>query len=328
MNAATKDVRPAVLVTRRLPAPVMEAAAHRFRLLDHDPPEDLPDRGRLLELAGRADGIVSLLTERIDRELLDAAPRLRCVANVAVGYDNIDLDRAFARGIEVTHTPGVLTETTAELTVGLILALTRRIVEADRFVREGRFTCWGPTLLLGDDLAGMQVGLAGMGRIGRSVARRLSGFGVSLAYADRNPLPPEEAQGLGAVRMPLDRLLASSDLVSIHLPLTTETRHLFSRDALSSMKRGAYLVNTSRGPVVDEAALVEALASGRLAGAGLDVFEHEPRIHPGLIGRDDVVLLPHIGSASTTTRVNMGMMAVDDMTAVLAGDAPRFPVPR
>ncbi len=317
-----------VLVTRLLPAPVMETAARRFHLLDSAPPEDLPDRGTLLDRVADAEGIVSLLTERIDRQLIDAAPRLRCVANVAVGYDNIDVGYARSRAIEVTHTPGVLTDTTAELTVGLILAVTRRLVEADRYTRQGRYTCWGPTLLLGADLQGMQVGLVGMGRIGRAVAKRLAGFGVRLVYADREPLTPQEEERTGAVRVPLHQLLVSSDLISIHLPLTGETRHLFSRETFASMKPGAYLVNSSRGPVIDEGALVEALEEGRLAGAGLDVFENEPAIHPGLLGRDDVVLLPHIGSASTATRVKMGMMAIDDMAAVLAGGPPRFPVPR
>lgn len=320
--------KPPVLITRLLPSPVMKTAAQRFRLLAADPPQGLPDPECMLEAAAGAEGIVSLLTEEIDRRLIDAAPRLKCIANVAVGFDNIDVDYARSRGIEVTHTPGVLTETTAELTVGLILAVTRRIVEADRFTREGRFTCWGPTLLLGQDLAGMQVGLVGMGRIGKAVAARLAGFGVKLVYTGRGALPPGEEQRTGAVRLPLQQLLRTSDLVSIHLPLTGETRHLFSREAFATMKPGAYLVNTSRGPVVDEGALVQALAEGRLAGAGLDVFEDEPAIHPGLIGRADVVLLPHIGSASTATRVRMGMMAVDDMAAVLAGKPPKFPVPR
>lgn len=320
--------KPRVLITRLLPAPVMETAARRFHLLLADPPEGLPDPHRILEAVAGAEGIVSLLTEKIDRRLLDAAPRLRCIANMAVGYDNIDVEYARSRGIEVTHTPGVLTETTAELAVGLILAVTRRIAEADRFTREGRFACWGPTLMLGQDLAGMQVGLVGMGRIGTAVAVRLAGFGVRLVYAGRTALPPEEEERTGASRMPLHKLLRTSDLVSIHLPLNSETRHLFSREVFASMKPGAYLVNTSRGPVVDEGALVQALEEGRLGGAGLDVFENEPVIHPGLIGRDDVVLLPHIGSASRATRVRMGMMAVDDVAAVLAGDPPGFPVPR
>jgi len=320
--------KPRVLITRLLPAPVMETAARRFHLLVADPPEGLPDPRQILEAAAGAEGIVSLLTEKIDRWLIDAAPCLRCIANMAVGYDNIDIEYARSRDIEVTHTPGVLTETTAELAVGLILAVTRRIAEADRFTREGRFTCWGPTLLLGEDLAGMQVGLVGMGRIGRAVAARLAGFGVKLVYAGRTALPPEEEERAGASRLPLHQLLRTSDLVSIHLPLTSETRHLFSRETFASMKPGAYLVNTSRGPVVDEGALVQALEEGRLGGAGLDVFEEEPVIHPGLVGRDDVVLLPHIGSASRATRVRMGMMAVDDMAAVLAGAPPGFPVPR
>lgn len=330
MNGAGAEAcdRPRVLITRLLPAPVMDAAARRFHLLDPAPPEGLPEPGRLLDAAAAADGIISLLTENIHRQLIDAAPRLRCIANVAVGYDNIDLEHAFSRGIEVTHTPDVLTDTTAELTVGLILAVTRRIVEADRYTRDGRFTCWGPTLLLGEDLRGMQVGLVGMGRIGRAVAARLAGFGVRLVYADRQPLPTEEEERCGAEFLPLDQLLSTSDLVSIHLPLTGETRHLISRAAFASMKPGTFLINTSRGPVVDEGALVLALEEGRLAGAGLDVFEDEPAVHPGLIGRDDVVLLPHIGSASTATRVKMGMMAVNDMSAVLSGEPPRFPVPR
>jgi glyoxylate reductase len=316
------------LITRLLPAPVMETAARRFQLLDADPPEGLPDADRLTELAAGADGIISLLTESIDRRLIDAAPRLRCIANMAVGYDNIEVEYARSHGIEVTHTPGILTDTTAELTVGLMLAVTRRLVAADRYTRQGRYTCWGPTLFLGADLRGMQVGLVGMGRIGQAVAERLAGFGVRLVYADREALAPGDEERTGATRLPLHQLLVSSDLISVHLPLTGETRHLFSHEAFASMKTGAYLVNTSRGPVVDEGALVAALEQGRLAGAGLDVYEEEPVIHPGLLDRDDVVLLPHIGSASTATRVKMGMMAVDDMTAVLAGEQPRFPVPR
>lgn len=319
---------PRVLITRLLPAPVMDSAALRFQLLDADPPEGLPDPRRMREAVAGADGIISLLTENIDRQLIDAAPRLRCIANVAVGYDNVDVDHARSRGIEVTHTPGVLTDTTAELTIGLMLAVTRRLVPADRYTRQGRYTCWGPTLFLGADLRGMQVGLVGMGRIGRAVAERLAGFGVRLVYADREALPPGEAERTGATRMPLHRLLCTSDLISVHLPLTGETKHLLSREAFASMKAGAFLVNTSRGPVVDERALVESLEQGRLAGAGLDVYEEEPVIHPGLIDRDDVVLLPHIGSASTATRVKMGMMAVEDMAAVLAGEPPNFPVPR
>jgi len=182
--------------------------------------------------------------------------------------------------------------------------------------------------MVGAELTGMRVGLVGMGRIGRAVAERLSGFGVELVYTSRTPLPPGEEARLGAVHLPLDQLLSSADLVSIHLPLTPETRHLFSREAIATMKPGAYLVNTARGPVVDEAALVAALEAGRLAGAGLDVFEDEPAIHPGLIKRDDVVLLPHIGSAGRATREKMGMMAVADMAAVLSGETPQFPVPR
>jgi len=318
---------PAVLLTRRLPGVVMEEAGRRFRLLDPDPPEGLPDPARLRKLATGATGIISLLTERIDRQLIDAAPLLKGIANVAVGYDNVDVEYARARGIEVTHTPGVLTNATADLAVGLILAVTRRIVEADRFTRQGRFSSWGPTLMLGEDLEGMRVGLVGMGRIGRAVARRLAGFGVELVYASRTPLPAEEEDELGASRLPFHAVLRTADLVSIHLPLTDETRRLFSREAIGMMKPGAYLVNTARGPVVDEAALVAALEEGRLAGAGLDVFEEEPVIHPGLMGREDVVLLPHIGSAGRGTREKMGLMAVADLAAVLAGDEPRFPVP-
>jgi glyoxylate reductase len=319
---------PAVLMTRRLPRAVMEEAGCRFRLLDPDPPEGLPDPEWLHRLVPDAEGIISLLTEPIDRRLIDAAPRLKGIANVAVGYDNVDVAHARARGVEVTHTPGVLTGATADLAVGLILTVTRRIVEADRYTREGRFTCWGPTLMLGQDLEGMRIGLVGMGRIGQAVARRLAGFGVELVYASRTPLPPETEAALGAARLPFHALLRTADLVSIHLPLTDETRRLFSREAIRMMKPGAYLVNTARGPVVDEAALVEALAEGRLAGAGLDVFEEEPAIHPGLLDRDDVVLLPHIGSAGRGTREKMGMMAVADLAAVLAGEEPQFPVPR
>ena len=238
--------------------------------------------------------------------------------------NNIDLAAAAARGVWATNTPGVLTDATADLAFGLLLSAARRIPESERFLREGRFDGWAPLLFLGADDAGATLGIVGMGRIGQAMARRARAFGMEIVYAGRSRRPPEEEQGARFV--PLDELLATSDFVSLHCPLTPATHHLLDAKALARMKPGAIVINTARGPVVDEAALVEALRDGHLGGAGLDVFEEEPKVHPGLLALDNVVLTPHTGSATRGTRLRMAEMVCEDVERVLAGQPPLHPV--
>jgi len=303
-----------VYVSRRLPDPVMAELARRFTLIGQ--PHDQPaTREELLEAANQADALAVTLTERVDADVLDRAPRLKIVAVYAVGYDNVDVAAATRRGIVVTNTPDVLTETTADLTWALMLALTRRIPEADRLVREGQ--------LLGADVFGKTLGVIGMGRIGRAVARRAAGFGMAVLYHTRHPLRREEEVAFHAKSLPLPQVLQAADIVTIHTPLIDSTRGLIGKAELAMMRRSSYLINTARGAVVDEAALAEALEQGRLAGAGLDVYHHEPQVHPRLRAQPNTVLLPHIGSATTETRVKMGLMVADNITAVLEGrEAP------
>jgi glyoxylate reductase len=272
------------------------------------------------------EGLVALLTDRVDAALLARAPRLRVVGNVAVGVDNVDLAACRARGVVVTNTPGVLTEATADLAFGLLLSAARRIAEGDRMVRAGEWRGWTPTTLLGAAVHGATLGIVGLGRIGAAVARRARGFGMHVLYAQRTPLAPELERALGATRVPLDALFAESDAVTLHCPLTDETRHVVSAARLSSMRRGSVLVNTSRGACVDEAALAAALEHGPLGAAGLDVFEDEPRVHPALLARPNVVLAPHIGSADRPTREAMARTAVENVIAVLAGRPALTPV--
>ena len=305
-----------VYVSRRLPDPVMAELARRFTLIgqSHDRPAT---REELLEAASQADALAVTLTERVDADVLDRAARLKVVAVYAVGYDNVDVAAATRRGIVVTNTPDVLTETTADLTWALILAVMRRIPEADRLVREGRWEGWAPTQLLGADVFGKTLGVIGMGRIGRAVARRAAGFGMTVLYHTRHPLRHEEEVVFHAKSLPLPQVLQAADIVTIHTPLIDSTRGLIGKAELAMMRRSAYLINTARGAVVDEAALAEALEQGRLAGAGLDVYQHEPHVHPRLRALPNTVLLPHIGSATTETRVKMGLIVADNITAVL-----------
>ena len=311
-----------VYVSRRLPDPVMAELARRFTLIGQA--QDRPaTREELLEAASQADALAVTLTERVDADVLDKAPRLKIVAVYAVGYDNVDVFAATRRGIVVTNTPDVLTETTADLTWALILAVTRRIPEADRLVREGQWEGWAPTQLLGADVFGKTLGIIGMGRIGRAVARRAGGFGMTVLYHTRHPLRHEEEVVLHAKFLPLPQVLQAADIVTIHTPLIDSTRGLIGKAELAMMRRSAYLINTARGAVVDEAALAEALEQGRLAGAGLDVYQHEPHVHPRLRSLPNTVLVPHIGSATTETRVKMGLIVADNITAVLEGrEAP------
>ncbi|MEY4637067.1 MAG: hypothetical protein RJA55_2865 [Acidobacteriota bacterium] len=273
-------------------------------------------------IAGK-HALVCLLTDTIDAGVLDAAgPQLKIVANVAVGYNNIDVPACRARGVAVTNTPDVLTNACADFTWALILAVTRRLGEGERVVRAGAWGGWALDYMLGMELRGKQLGLVGLGRIGRAVAEKAPAFGMSVAYAARTP-----ADLPGATHLPLDRLLATSDIVSLHCPMTPETRHLIDQKALTRMKRSAYLINTSRGPVVDEGALAWALTERLIAGAALDVYENEPEIHPGLMTLENVLLIPHLASATTETRTGMADLAVSNAIAVLNGQPPLTPVP-
>ena len=287
-----------------------------------------PVRDELIEAVRGATGILSTATEKIDGEVMDAAgDALRVVANMAVGYDNIDVRAAGERGVVVTNTPGVLDETTADVAFMLMLAAARRLGEGERLLRAGRWEWWGPKQLRGLDVWGKRLGILGLGRIGRAVARRARGFGMEILYHNRSRKEDAE-QELGARYLELDDLLAQSDFVSIHTPLTEETRHLIGAEELERMKPEAVLVNTSRGPVVDEGALADALESGRIFAAGLDVYEEEPKVHPKLLELENVVLAPHIGSASMETRDRMATLAAENLRAVLRGEQPKSPVER
>lgn len=268
------------------------------------------------------DGLLALLTDTIDARLMDACPRLRIVSNFAVGYNNIDLGAATERGILVTNTPGVLTETTADFAWCLLLGAARRVAEADRMVRAGQFDAWGPRMLLGHDVFGKVLGIVGLGRIGQAVARRASGFHMKVVYHDSHPVASEVAAAVHAERVDLEELYRRSDFISLHVPLLEETRHLLGDAAFKAMKPTCIVVNTSRGPVVDEQALVRALQSGWIAGAGLDVYEREPAIDEALLTMDNVTLAPHIASASHETRLRMCMMAAENLVAGLRGQRP------
>jgi glyoxylate reductase len=274
-----------------------------------------------------AEALLCLLTDRVDAALLDGAPRLRIVANAVVGHEHVDRAACRARGIAVTNTPDVLTDATADLAFALILAAVRGLTPAERSLRAGEFHGWGFWDYLGGDLRGRTLGIFGMGRIGQAVARRAAPFGMHVIYHSRTRLPSDQEVGLGAEWVDFDGLIARSDVLSLHAPLTAETRHAIDADALRRMRPGAYLVNTARGALVDEAALVDALRDGRLAGAGLDVYEREPVIHPGLLELPNVTLLPHVGSATWETRTRMAMLAARNVHAVLSGGAPLTPVP-
>ena len=317
-----------VYLSRQLtPAAMTAAESLGLPLVVHDDPDRPPSREQLLQGVRGASAVITLLTERIDDEVLEAAgSQLRVVANCAVGYDNISVPAAVSRGVVVTNTPGVLDEATADCAFGLVLASARRLVEGDRFIRSGAEWIWGPQAFVGLDVsAGATLGIVGLGRIGMAVARRAAAFNMRI-LATGSRAAGAEAAGYGVQQVDLQRLLAESDVVSLHCPLTPETRHLIGADQLAAMKPTAILVNTARGPIVDEAALAVALRDGVIAAAGLDVYEDEPRVHPELCALDNVVLLPHIGSAGQATRDAMGRLAVDNVRAVLAGEPPLTPV--
>jgi len=271
-------------------------------------------------------GLLTLLTVDIDREVMDAAPRLKVIANCAVGYDNIDVGYAKTKGILITNTPGVLTETTAELTWALILAVARKVPQADRFTRSGAFAGWRLDLFLGRELNGKRMGIIGMGRIGQAVAFRARGFGMEVVYHDPRRLTADEERNLQTSYLPLDELLGTSDVVSVHATMTEGTHHLLSREKLALLKKEVILINAARGPIIDEAALADALENGRIWGAGLDVYEREPAVEKRLMSLDNVVLLPHIGSATYETRLKMAMMAAKNLVIALGGGVPPNPV--
>ena len=312
-----------VLVTREIPAAGLRP------LEDFDLtvlPEAPPERDELLEAARGAVGVLSNVTEKIDAEFMDAAgDGLKVVANMAVGYDNVDVEAAKERGVVVTNTPGVLDETTADTAFMLLLAAARRLGESERTLRAGNWEWWGPKLFVGVDVWGKKLGIVGMGRIGQAVARRGKGFGMEILYHNRSPKEDAE-QELDARYVDLDELLETADFVSIHTPLTEETEHLIGTEELDKMKPTAVLVNTSRGPVVDEEALANALADGSIFAAGLDVYEEEPKVHPKLLQLENAVLAPHIGSGSAETRDRMAVLAAENIVAVLSGGEPKTPV--
>jgi glyoxylate reductase len=315
-----------ILISNSLPAEALQLIPAGIEVDLHDSLEPLP-REQLISRLRDKDGLVCHIVTAVDEEVLAASDRLRVVANVAVGYNNIDVAAARRRGIVVTNTPDVLTETTADFAWALLMAAARRVVEADAYARSGRWKRWEWDLLWGLDVHGKTLGILGFGRIGRAVARRALGFRMQVLYHDAVRAAAAVEQELSATYAGLDTVLRESDFVTLHTPLLPETRHLIDERALRSMKKTAILVNAARGPIVDEAALVRALTEGWIAGAGLDVFEEEPRIHPGLLPLHNVVLAPHIASASRETRLAMASLAVRNCVAVLEGKPPITPVP-
>jgi glyoxylate reductase len=311
-----------VFVTRKILEEGLNMLRERYDVEVSDYDGIIP-REMLLKKVKGADALLSLLTDNIDAEVMDAAgPNLKIIANYAVGYNNIDVEEATKRGIMVTNTPGVLTETTADFAWTLLMAIARRIVEADKFVREGKFRGWEPMLLLGTDVFGATLGIVGFGRIGQAMARRALGFNMRVLYYDNSRVDEQLEKELKATFVDLPTLLKESDFVTLHVPLTKQTHHLIGEKELKMMKKDAYLINTARGPVVDEKALVKALKEGWIKGAALDVFENEPEIEPELLKLDNVVLAPHIASASYATRSKMSVMVAENIIKALNGEVP------
>lgn len=310
-----------IYITRKIPSAGLDLLAEAGVEVEVNPHDRPVSRQELLAGVRGRDGVLCMLCDKIDDEVYDAAgPQCRCFANYAVGYNNIDLAAATRRGVAVTNTPDVLTDATADLAWALLFSVARRIVESDRFFRTGHWPGWAPMEFLGGDIHGATLGIVGAGRIGTAVARRARGFDMEALYTSRSE--HEEMNRLGARRVELDELLQAGDFVSLHVPLTEQTRHLIGRRELDLMKRSAYIINTARGPVIDEAALVEALRERKIAGAGLDVYENEPTPAPGLTELDNVVCIPHLGSATERTRANMSRMAAENLLAAVRGKRP------
>ena len=309
-----------ILVTRKLPSSILSRLEAVGNVDLYSAEGTMPHEELIARVADK-DAVVAMLTDRIDRSVIDAAGHLKIAANVAVGYNNVDVPYAKSKGVIVTNTPDVLTDSVADFTWALILAISRRLSEGERLLRRGGWKGWAFDFMLGTELRGKQLGIVGFGRIGEAVAARAPAFGMRVAYSGRRDV------GLpGAEFTSLDRLLNSSDVVSLHVPLTNDTRHLIDKKAIARMKRSAYLINTARGPVVDEEALAWALQQHLLAGAALDVYENEPAVHPDLLRLENVLLVPHLGSGTTETRLGMAALAVDNVVAVLSGKPPLTPI--
>ena len=310
-----------ILVTGRLPQEIMTSLSKKYEAEINV--EDKPfNRQKLLDAIKDKEGLLSMITDTVDEEVLDRADHLKMIAQFGVGYNNIDVTVATRRGIPVSNTPGVLTDATAELAFALILAISRRLVEGDRMTREGRFRCWAPMLFLGREVTGKTLGVIGMGKIGKAVAQRARCFNMPILYHNRSRMSKSEEKELMAKYVDMKTLLSQADFISLHVPLTDQTRHLIGSQELSLMKPTAYLINTSRGPVVDEKALLQALRKKKIGGAGLDVYENEPALAPGLVELDNVILLPHVGSGTLETRFRMANMAVENLIAGLSGKVP------
>jgi glyoxylate reductase len=314
-------MRPKVLITRPIPQSVIDHISKSCEVQVH--PVDEPMSPALLDSAMHdVDGVMPAGV-RISKEIIDAAPRLRVVSNVAVGYDNVDVEACNRRRILVTNTPDVLNEATADLTFALILAVARRVVEGDRYVRAGNWTHWQWNYLWGTEMHGKTLGLYGFGRIARATARRARGFSMRVLYHARHRVSADVEKEFTAEFVDRETLLRQSDFLSLHVPLTPETRHAIGATELALMKPTAFVINVARGPILDEEALVQALQAGRLAGAGLDVFENEPKVHPALLSLDNVTMMPHVGSATAETRLRMAMLASENLLAALRGERPK-----
>lgn len=311
-----------IYVTRRIPEAGLAVLRESHPHFGLNPEDRMLTRHELMEKVQGVDGLMSLLTDKIDGKLMDAAgPQLKVIANYAVGFDNVDVAAATRRGILVTNTPGALTDATADHAWALLFAVARRIAESEKYLRSGKYSGWAPMLFLGGDVTGRTLGIIGVGRIGQAVALKSKGFQMRVLYCDETPNSVIERE-VGAARVNLEELLRQADFVSVHVPLLPGTRHLLNRETLRLMKKTAYLINTSRGPVVDEAALAEALRVGIIAGAGLDVYENEPEVHPDLLKLENVVLTPHTASATIGTREKMATMAASNVVAALRGEKP------
>lgn len=314
-------MKPKVFVSRRIPQPGLDIVEKECEV-KINPYDRVLTKGELIEGVKGIAGLLCLLTDTIDGEIMSVSTNLRIISNYAAGYNNIDVEEATKRKIMVTNTPGVLTDTTADLAWALLMSIARRIVESDKFTREGKFKGWAPMLFLGSDVHHSTLGIIGLGRIGQAIAKRARGFEMRILYTDVIRAPKEVEDELGAKFVSLDELLSSSDSVTIHAPLLPETHHLIGEKELKKMKKTAYLINAARGPLVDEKALVQALQERWIAGAALDVYENEPDLAPGLSQLDNVVIVPHIGSASTATRERMATMAATNLVAGLKGEVP------
>ena len=326
MDSGRLMTQPRIVVAGRIPDAGLDVLRPHGNVWGwkHDDPIEIDE---LYERIAGANAVLTLLTTKVDRAFLDAAgPQLKVVSNVAVGYNNIDVAECRERGVIATNTPGVLTDATADVAMALILMVTRRLGEGERIVRSNQSWQWGMFMLLGTGLQGRRLGIVGMGAIGQALARRAVAFGMTVAYSNRRAVGPDVETSFGAERLSLDELLATSDVVSVNCPYSSETHHLIGAEQFELMRSSAYLINTARGPIVDESALLHALRSGAIAGAGLDVYEHEPQLEPGLTELDNAVLIPHLGSATVETRAAMASLAARNAVAVLTGQPPLTPI--